>query len=172
MTTTTVETVAATYRGGVGAPHGHRHGEPVTVLRPLEVPAEAAPESGPMFLVRFADGLEAHLFADELWMMPPACVARGDYARSLAARHGINADPVPVASRVAFRLRWDAPAASEYAKPVLADAADVTRLRPDLAAEVWHHAAGAIIVGTYCCGTPAAHRDALVALAARVELFQ
>lgn len=59
-------TVTATYRGGIAAPRGRNRGQSVTVVRPLAVPLEADPEVGPMFLARFADGSEAHVFADEL----------------------------------------------------------------------------------------------------------
>jgi hypothetical protein len=79
--------------------------------------------------------------------------------RDYAARFGIGAD-YPLVSAVVYRMVWDAPAAAEYPRPILADSADASELAPDLAAEIWHAAAGAIITPIGCdCGTPASHRD-------------
>lgn len=66
---------------------------------------------------------------------------------------------------IAHRIAWDAPAAGEYPRPMLTSAAALAWRRPEMTAQVWHHAAGATILGDYCCGTPASHRDALVQMA-------
>jgi hypothetical protein len=68
-------------------------------------------------------------------------------------------------SAIIWRLSWDAPAAGEYPRPMLATAAAAAARWPDLALDIWHHAAGATILGQYCCGTPASHRDALADIA-------
>lgn len=108
--------------------------------------------------------------------MSTDCQARAQRVQKLAADKSIAGQlPYPMGythretvRSIAQRLAWDAHAASEYLRPILSDATDVAAVRPDLAHDVWHHAAGAAIVGGYCCGTPAAHRDALVALAERM----
>ena len=43
-----------------------RTGETVAVVRPLLVPQEVDEGCGPMYLIRFADGVTAHAFGDEL----------------------------------------------------------------------------------------------------------
>lgn len=103
------------------------------------------------------------------WDVPRAmfdgpCMARGEQVARYAARVGIVGREVPFTALV-WRLAWDAPAAGEYPRPMMQDAADLAHVRPDLAARVWHHAAGATILGAYCCGAPAHHRDALTDLA-------
>ena len=100
--------------------------------------------------------------------LPDVCKDRADYVRTFAEQRGLTGE-FRTFEALAYRLAWDAPAASEFIRPVLADAADVEHARPDLADAVWHHAAGATILGTSCCGTPADHRDALVAMAATLK---
>lgn len=108
--------------------------------------------------------------------MNATCLARSQQVRHYAARQGIGGQsPYPasyteqeVRESIARRLAWDSFAAGEYARPVLSDATDVAAICPDLTDEVWHHAAGAVIAGGYCCGTPASHRDALVSIAAEL----
>lgn len=102
---------------------------------------------------------------DQTATLPDACRARATYVRDLAARHGIGPSPSPRPAAVAYCLAWDAPAGSEYPRPLLTDAATVALLWPELSDTVWHHAAGAVILGTHCCNHPAYHRDALVRLA-------
>jgi hypothetical protein len=102
--------------------------------------------------------------------MPAACHTRADTIRGwFADRCGTDALALTTRdgdlSVLAYRIGWDAPAAGEYPRPMLADAYALAAVRPDLSDRVWHHVAGATILGGYCCGTPASHRDALVALA-------
>lgn len=97
-------------------------------------------------------------------VMAPLCLGRAALVRDHAAACGIVGMDVPFTALV-WRLAWDAPAAGEFTRPMLQDAADLAHVRPDLAARVWHHAAGATILGAYCCGHPAHHRDALTDLA-------
>lgn len=95
---------------------------------------------------------------------PERCTRRGDALREYAERYGIGAH-YPLASLVARRMVWDAPAASEFPRSILADAADAADLRPDLAGDIWHAAAGAIITPLGCdCDTPAGHRDTFAAI--------
>lgn len=56
-------TSSSTIKGAPGYPE--RSGERVEVIRPLAAD-EADEEVGPMFVVRFEDGVEAHVFEDEL----------------------------------------------------------------------------------------------------------
>lgn len=101
---------------------------------------------------------------------PARCTARGDALRAYAARMGILASPAPVASVVAGRMIWDAPAAAEYPRAILADAVDACELRPDLAGDIWHAAAGAIITPDGCdCDTPAGHRETFAAIARTIR---
>lgn len=100
--------------------------------------------------------------------LAPACMARADYTRRLAECNGVTAQDTPLSALV-WRLAWDAPAAGDIPRPMLQDAADTARAFPALSVRVWHHVAGATILGTYCCGTPAAHRDALITLARELE---
>lgn len=102
-------------------------------------------------------------------MPGPACDARATAVREYATRAGCVPESVLVGSRIASRMVWDAPAAAEYPRAMLSDAADAAALWPDLAAAVWHHAAGATILGTYCCGTPGSHRDALADIAREIR---
>lgn len=98
--------------------------------------------------------------------LPERCERRADALRSYAERYGIRCNPVTLPETVARRLVWDAPAAAEYPRPIMADAVDVCELRPDLSLAVWHAAAGAIITAPGCdCDTPAGHRDTLAAIA-------
>lgn len=108
------------------------------------------------------------------------CLARGDKVRDWWARTAPSAPTVRAGSApapdhatqlelCAHRLIWDAPAAGEYPRPLLEDSARVAMLWPELAAVVWHHAAGATILGGSCeCvaspSHPAGHRDALISL--------
>lgn len=111
--------------------------------------------------------------------LAPACQVRAATVRAMAqdapdvrgqvAYYPVDYDVQAITSSVASRLAWDAYAACEYARPVLSDALDVETLRPDLADDVWHDAAGATILGTVCCASPAEHRDRLVALAERLR---
>lgn len=97
--------------------------------------------------------------------LPPRCAERAEtvrvYARDTARGQGTRD-----LGTLTLRILWDAPAASEYPRPALSDAADLAAVRPDLAGTGWHHTAGATILGPGCdCNTPAGHRDALQALA-------
>lgn len=101
---------------------------------------------------------------------PAACVARADLVRtrweSSAPDHQRAYSTMQQSIEwLADRLGWNAPAAGEYPGPTLTDAATLANLRPAYADQVWHHAAGATILGGYCCGTPADHRDALIQIA-------
>jgi hypothetical protein len=50
-----------------GAPgYPERSGERVEIIRPLSETEADLAEVGPMYRVRFADGMEADVFADEL----------------------------------------------------------------------------------------------------------
>ena len=101
---------------------------------------------------------------------PERCTARGDALRDYAETYGIRPDVAPVASIVAGRMIWDAPAAAEYPRAMLADAADAAELRPDLAGDIWHAAAGAIITAPGCdCDTPAGFRDTFAAIARTIR---
>lgn len=100
--------------------------------------------------------------------LPDACAHRGDVVRDYAERAGITVHTSDIGV-IAWRLAWDAPAAGEYPRPMLQDAADLAELRPDLAADVWHHVAGATILGPLCCHHPAGHRDALTAIAREIR---
>ena len=101
---------------------------------------------------------------------PERCTVRGEQLRAYAERMGILATPAPVASIVAGRMIWDAPAAAEYPRAVMADAADACELRPDLARDIWHAAAGAIITAPGCdCDTPAGHRETFQAIARTIR---
>ena len=98
--------------------------------------------------------------------LAPKCAANAARVAEYAAAYGITAVPGPVPSIVAYRLAWDAPAAGEFIRPMLADGADAAVLWPPLAETIWHHIAGATILHGGChCLTPAGHRDALIALA-------
>jgi hypothetical protein len=96
--------------------------------------------------------------------LPDACQERADTLRTRweSSEHALCRHDPQV---IAYRVGWDAHAAGEYPLPVLADAAAVAAVYPELADRAWHHAAGATILGAYCCGTPASHRDALVTMA-------
>lgn len=97
--------------------------------------------------------------------MPPRCVARADALRDYAARMGIAPAPILLPETIAYRMVWDAPAASEFPRPILADAADCAAYRPELSGAVWHAAAGAIITAPGCdCDTPAGFRDTFAAI--------
>lgn len=97
--------------------------------------------------------------------LPERCEARGNALRDYAARMGITPSPVLIPEVIEHRMVWDAPAASEFPRCILADAVDAAELRPDLAGAIWHAAAGAIITPNGCdCDTPAGHRDAFAAI--------
>jgi hypothetical protein len=97
--------------------------------------------------------------------MPDRCQRRADACRDYAARVGLTAYPTAVASIVSRRMVWDAPAAGEYVRPILADACDAAELRPDLSGAIWHAAAGALITAPGCdCDTPAGFRDTFAAI--------
>lgn len=99
--------------------------------------------------------------------MPDRCQRRADivrqYADDISAGGQLNGrDDVILARRIA----WDAHAAVDYPRPMLADAVDLAASWPTLSSVVWHLVAGATILGPGCdCQSPAAHRDALVELA-------
>lgn len=97
--------------------------------------------------------------------MPERCQLRGDALRDYAERFGIRPSAILIPDSIARRMVWDAPAASEFPRSVLADAVDASALRPDLSGAVWHAAAGAIITPLGCdCDTPAGHRDTFSAI--------
>ena len=58
---------SAKSKGKPGYPE--RSGQTVEIVRPL-TPDEADEEVGPMFRVRFQDGIEADVFGDELSVPP------------------------------------------------------------------------------------------------------
>lgn len=96
--------------------------------------------------------------------MPLPCAVRAERLRLYAAKNqydGRRRDD----SILARMLSWDSWAAHEFPRVAIADAADVALSHPELSDRVWHHTAGATILAGYCCGTPAGHRDALIALA-------
>lgn len=97
-------------------------------------------------------------------VLPDRCARRAVIVGEYAAAYLTAAD-APVASRVLSRIVWDAPAAGEFPKAMLADALDAAALWPEHAEAIWHHAAGVTILGPGCCSTPAAHGEALAALA-------
>jgi hypothetical protein len=97
--------------------------------------------------------------------LPDACLARAKRVRGDWHDHHDEQTVTTRPDAIVYRLGWDAHAAGEYPRPVLEDAASVARWQNQLSDTVWHHAAGATILGGYCCGTPASHRDALVNLA-------
>jgi hypothetical protein len=101
-------------------------------------------------------------------MSAPECEARADLVRELAQSLAPHAS-IPSLDVLAWRLSWDAPAAGEYPRAMLADGRAVDALAPDLSARAWHAIAGATILGRYCCGTPASHRDALGDIAREVR---
>jgi hypothetical protein len=95
----------------------------------------------------------------------PRCEARGDALRDYASRLEVTGQGTTDPDIIARRMIWDAPAASEYPRPILADCVDASRIRPDLASAIWHAAAGAIITPAGCdCATPAGHRDVFAAI--------
>lgn len=97
--------------------------------------------------------------------LPDRCQRRADACRDWAQSVGLEASPYTTAAIVAGRMVWDAPAAGEYVRPVLADACDAAYLRPDLAAAIWHAAAGSLITAPGCdCDTPAGFRDTFQAI--------
>lgn len=97
--------------------------------------------------------------------MADACARRADIVRAHAERLEVRGQSTTDLDIIAHRIAWDAHAAGEYPRPMLSDAVDLQRVRPELAQVMWHHVAGATILGPGCCGTPASHRDALVELA-------
>lgn len=106
--------------------------------------------------------------------LSPACGDRAQVARDLATRAGIAGQLSPelegAPGRLAWRLIWDGPAAGEYPRPMLADGVDCERIAPEYAARVWHHIAGAVIIGQLCCPLPpAGHRDALADIAREIR---
>ena len=80
----------------------------------------------------------------------------------------MNADRSTVewVQHLAKRLKWDAFAAHEYAGPILQDAWEIEQTVPELGPDAFHLAAGAACM--CACMTPAAHREALKNLAARL----
>jgi hypothetical protein len=113
--------------------------------------------------------------AEVLPILRPECKARADRAREGANNAGITGQmPYPptysaeeIRRSIAQRMTWDAYAAAEYPRPILADAMDAAALRPELADEIWHQTAGATILFSGCdCASPAVHRDNLTLLAA------
>ena len=46
--------------------HGDRKAMPAVIVRPLRSDEADLAETGPMYVIRFEDGVEAHVFDDEL----------------------------------------------------------------------------------------------------------
>ena len=96
--------------------------------------------------------------------------ARGIVQRLLVTGHyrPMNADRTTVewVQHLSKRLKWDAFAAHEYAGPILQDAWEIEQTFPELGPDAFHLAAGAACM--CACMTPAAHRDGLEQLAARL----
>lgn len=97
------------------------------------------------------------------------CATRARIVRDYATRAGIGGQGRMTPDVLAYRIAWDAPAAGDYPRPMLSDAVDCELIAPELAGRVWHHVAGATILGPLCCGTPASHRDALAAIAREIR---
>jgi hypothetical protein len=71
MADTTIFRSTSTTEGAPG--YKERDGEPVTVVREVEVeadPAAAEEDVAPLYVVRFEDGVETEAFADELEPAP------------------------------------------------------------------------------------------------------
>ena len=103
--------------------------------------------------------------------MNAKCAFRADWASAKSVEIGqvpsdLRNNYGEEARRVAgVNLAWCAYAAGEYPRPMFQAAANAALLAPDLAKEIWHHAAGAAVIGPWCeCATPAGHRDALAVL--------
>lgn len=112
--------------------------------------------------------------ADVLPSLRPECLARAEQARTIAERLNLRGQlpypdgysPEEVRKSVSSRLVWSVYAAGEFLRPFLSDVIDAAALRPELADEIWHQAAGAAIVGTGCgCTSPAEHRANVIVLA-------
>ena len=102
--------------------------------------------------------------SDTLTRLPERCHTRGEQLRRHAESAGVTGNSSD-ADIIARRMVWDAPAAAEYPRPIMSDATDAAALRPDLAGDIWHAAAGAIITAPGCdCDTPAGHRDTFAAI--------
>jgi hypothetical protein len=97
--------------------------------------------------------------------LPDRCARRADVVRGYAERLEVTGQRTTDLGTIGRRIGWDAHAAAEFPRAMMADCVDLAAVRPDLAAYVWHHGAGAMILGPGCdCDTPAGHRDQLVIL--------
>jgi hypothetical protein len=106
--------------------------------------------------------------------LAPECARRAEIVRAYAVALGESPAGLRLGgavdrSALAWRLGWDAHAAGEIPRPALADGLGVEELAPELAERAWHAIAGATILGGYCCGTPASHRDDMAELGREIR---